>query len=473
MRTLALDEIRSAVRGTWRTRGDAVRTSGISTDTRAARAGDLFIALCGEKYDGHDFLAAAAKAGCVSAMVERNRELSADVLGAFPGSVIGVTDTGEALCELGGWYRRMLAATVVAVTGSNGKTTTKRMIHHILQTRLVGTCSPKSFNNAIGVPLTLLGAGTGDDYVVCELGTSAPGEIAALARRTGPDIAVITSVGPTHLEKLGSIEGVVAEKASLLGYLDDGGIAVVWADDELLERATKPYEGRLIRFGTDAGADLRLSGYESDGLTQRFQINGRLWVNLPMPGRHNALNAIAAIAVARRFGLDEADAAAALADFPGTEMRMQAQQVGPLQVINDAYNANPASMIAAVEVLADISAERRILVLGDMRELGADAKGMHRQLGRQVAATRPDLVIGVGALGKYIAEGAAASGVTVLAFKSVRQAAGELSSLLAPGDAVLLKGSRGMRMEKLLTPIRGAFETPSQAGKNARESTAT
>ena len=366
-----------------------------------------------------------------------------------------------ALGDLASVHRDLCPATVIGVTGSNGKTTVKRMIHHILSRRLTGTCGPKSFNNAIGVPLTLLGTSGGDDYVVCEIGTSAPGEIAALSAIVRPDVAVITSVGETHLEKLGSLERVTAEKAAIVGEMAKDGLAVVRTDSDLLARAVRSYDRRVVWFGESDTAEFRLTGYRPGNRCQCFQLNGRFWIDLPLTGRHNALNALAAIAVAQRLGFSQADAASALADFKGVEMRLQWIDLGNVTILNDAYNANPTSMVAAAAALGEQPAGRRVMIAGDMLELGAAAEDLHVRTGRQIAACGLDLLIGVGRLGRYIAKGAAEAGVPVRKFATVETASRSIRRLLKPGDLVLVKGSRAMRMERLVdlvgkSPVKSA-----------------
>jgi len=456
MKTLTLDEIRAAVHGRWLARGGPASAKAVTTDSRTAGASELFIALRGENHDGHDFLPGVAAAGCVGALVRLDSEPRPELAQRFPGGVIGVANTTEALGRLAAYHRDQCPAAVVGVTGSNGKTTTKRMIHHILSRRLTGTCSPKSFNNEIGVPLTLLAAGGGDDYVVCEIGTNAPGEIDALAKIVRPDVAVITSVGETHLEKLASVQRVAIEKATILAHLAPDGLAVVWADDDLLTRAARAHARRTVHFGLADDAELRLTACQPAGRGQRFQVNGRLWVDLPLPGRHNATNALAALAVAQRFGFTLADAATALAEFDGVEMRLQWIDCGAVSVLNDAYNANPASMLAAAQTLASLPAERRVLIAGDMRELGSAAEELHRRVGREAGECGIDLLIGVGLLGRYIAQGAADAGKAAETFDSLEQATGAVVALLRAGDVVLVKGSRAMRMETLVEEIRRA-----------------
>ena len=466
MRAMTLDEVREAVHGRWLARGGVQTVQGVTTDTRSAGAGQLFFALAGQRTDGHEYLAQAAQAGCAAAIVAAGADIPAETLAAFAGGVMAVADTTVALGYLAGRHRKLLSApAVIGVTGSNGKTTVKRMIHHILSRRLRGTCSPKSFNNNIGLPLTLLGVSPGDDYVICEIGTSAPGEIAALSKIARPNLAVITSVGPAHLERLGSVDRVAVEKASILGSLTDDGLGVIWADSPQLAKAVRYYKCRLIRFGESSEADLRLTGLAPMGRCQRFQLNGRLWVDLPMPGRHNAMNALAAIAAAQRFGVDQVDSAAALADFGGSAMRLEWIEVGSGALINDAYNANPASMAAAVDVLAGCGHGRKVFVVGDMRELGEQARELHLEVGRTAGRGGVDLVIAVGPLGRYIAEGASELGTATAEFETVQAAAKAAAGLVRPGDRVLVKGSRTMGMEDLIPTIRAALEAPCVAGE--------
>ena len=467
MRSFTPEEIRRAVRGRWRWPAGPVAIRNISTDTRTAREGALFVALRGERFDAHNFLDKAVAIGCVAAMVNQDFDLDEDLIKAFQGGVIGVPDTTVALGDLAADVRRRLPATIVAVTGSNGKTTVKRMIDHILSKRHTGSAGVKSYNNAIGVPLTLFAAEADHHYVICELGSNAPGEIVALTRIAQPDVAVITSVSEAHLEKLGSVERVAMEKASVLAGLSRTGLAVVWADSPDLTRALKVYDSRMIRFGRDESAELRITGYESRPGGGRFELNGRCWVDVPAPGEHNAFNALAAMAVAQRFGFSQEEAAEALGDYVGEEMRLQPFKAGKVTLINDAYNANPASLVAAASAMGSFAGKRRVIVAGDMLELGEQSPELHRRSGERVAEIGVDLLIGVGELGAYIAEGAAAGGAKTERIKSVRAACKETPGLLRPGDVVLIKGSRAMRMERLAGPIAKAFGDGRASAKGA------
>jgi len=463
---MSMDEIRRCVHGRWCSEGVDVMIEGVSIDSRTANPGDLFIAIRGENFDGHDFLPAAAQAGCIGALVDIDGcqiGLAEENDRRFGAGMISVDDTIKALGLLAVEHRKNASVTtVIGVTGSNGKTTTKRMIDHILSRRFSGSGSPKSFNNNIGVPLTLLGVNRNDDYVVCELGSNAPGEIRHLTAMASPNIGVITSIGPTHLEKLGSIEQVAVEKASMLGLLADDALAVVWGDSDELNHSSRAFEGRMIKFGRSEQCQLRLSDYRAVGRGCVFEINGRLEVKLSVTGSHNALNAMAAIAVAQRMGVDPVDAAGELADFAGVPMRQEWIQAGPISIINDAYNANPSSLAAAGEVLSTAEGLRRVLIAGDMLELGDAAEDFHRQAGQRLGQSNVDLLIGVGALGRYIAIGAQDADVETLSFDSVEDILAEIVDLLQPGDAVLIKGSRSMGMERLVEAAVKGFEDPGK-----------
>jgi UDP-N-acetylmuramoyl-tripeptide--D-alanyl-D-alanine ligase len=444
-----------------------LKVTSISTDTRTAKAGELFVAIVGEHFDGHAFLPQAAAAGCAAAIVSAKASLPPQLAASFPGGIIAVADTVKALGDLAAWHRRDRATKVIGVTGSNGKTTVKMMIHHVLSRRLRGSCSPKSFNNAIGVPLTLLAAGTEDEYVVCEIGSNAPGEVAALSAIARPDVAVITSIGPTHLEKLGSVAHVAVEKASILRHLTPDGLGIVPTDSRELDKALRGATVKLVRFGQADAAEFRLTGYTSAGLRgSRFEVNGQLWVNLVLPGRHNAINALAVLAAANHFGFCPTEAGEMLAEFSAVPMRLERIELGDLTVINDAYNANPDSVVAAADVLGEEGEQlvkgekrtgRKVMVVGDMRELGKQAPALHAKTGGEIAARAVDLLVCVGTLGRYIALGAAEGGLEVVAFDTAEQAAQALPPLLRAGDIVLIKGSRAMGMEKLIDPLRAAF----------------
>lgn len=497
-----------------------VPITGVSTDTRAIAPGNLFVALRGERFDAHEFLLDAVRAGAVALVVDDASRVPQDGFKAATGGrgvgVLKVADTGKALLAIAAAYRRTFTRTkVIAVCGSNGKTTTTRLIHAVLSTTLRGSHSPKSFNNSVGVPLTLLAVQPGDQYVVCEVGTSAPGEIAALADVVRPDIAVITSIGREHLEFLGSLEGVAREESAIIKALNPkSGVAVVNADSpELMAqvRALGDQLGTLVTFGSSEQASLRVANVRQEfdevsaKFVLRFSVNARSEYTLPTLGTHNAVNALAAIAVAKRLNIDEARLAAGLASAAMPELRLDQRRValpgtsehapGPVHVIADCYNANPDSMLAAVRTLLELewppltqesaasaperAASRRVCVLGDMLELGGDSAQMHaevlNELARLSSATTRgvDLVVCVGdqmgAASAVLAphgwrEGGDATnarssaGLTTgrgrqlvrVAHVAQPELADAVAALLRPDDLVLLKGSRRMGLERVL-----------------------
>lgn len=470
------ESFREIIGGRWVARrrgGEPAHLTGINTDSRTLERGQVFLALRGDHFDGHRFLATAANAGAPLLIVD-DAEAAADVPEGRC-DVLQVADTQRALTQLATAWRRRLGGRVIAVTGSAGKTTTKHLIHTVLSSHYVGSASPKSFNNHIGVPLTLLAARPGDAYTVVEVGTNAPGEIAALARIVEPDIAMVTHVGAAHLEGLGGPEGVLREKASLLTHLREGGLAIVNGDIAGLQDYRKVVP-TMLSFGESAGCDLRMTDYTAEAGGARFTVNGRWNFRLPMLGRHSAMNALAAIAVCRHMQLSEQQIADALAKVRPAMMRLEVQQVGPAEggvtLINDAYNANPDSTAAAIDVLAEYpAAGRRVAVLGDMLELGEEAAERHRRAGEQVAEAGVDAAVFAGRLMMFAAEAAAkrlpAERVLALPDWPEGDATERAAAMIEPGDTVLLKGSRGMRMERLIDAIvrrLTATDRPTTAG---------
>jgi UDP-N-acetylmuramoyl-tripeptide--D-alanyl-D-alanine ligase len=440
----------------------------VSIDSRDITPGCVFIAIKGEKTDGHRYLAGALAGGASVLVVHDAASIDGLSLPAHV-AVLQVSDTADGLLRLAAAYRRTLDKTrVIAVGGSNGKTTTCKLLHSVLSASLRGTASPKSFNNAIGVPLTILSARRTDQYLICEIGTNAPGEIAPLAAVIEPDIAVITSIGREHLEGLGGLAGVVAEEASLIPSLRAGGTAIVTADSPLLletlrpafaPKATAAQPRTLLTFGVSPAADLRVTNVDVTESSTSFSLNQRDRFSVPMPGAHNACNAAAVIAVARKLGLTAQAIEASLAVAKGPEMRMHRTTSAGVQFINDAYNANPDSTLAAIATFRQAFAKapgvtRRVLVLGDMLELGAAGPDMHREVGEAVAAAACfDLVVLVGPLCLFAAEriSKSAPGLSLMPFADAAEAnAHAIAALFRPGDAVLLKASRGTGLERIL-----------------------
>lgn len=480
MKPVTLEEVVSATEGTCDRSTLPGSITRVTTDSRDVKPGDLFFAIKGERFDGHLFVGEALASGAMAAVVRHDFQWTSPLMETPAAAkippdaiLIRVDDTINALGRLGRYCRLQLleAVTVVAVTGSNGKTTTKSMIAHLLSGRWKGRASIKSFNNNIGVPLTLLSVEPSDEFVICEVGTNAPGEIAELANLVEPEVAVITGVSEAHLEGLGSLDKIADEKLSLLKFLRPGGCAVLNQDCEALTAGLKRDRAfaklKKVTFGVSADADLRLTGYQpvaepgADGRiggSVEFTVNDRFKYRLGVLGRHNVSNAMAAIAVARRFGMDHDEIAGRLATFSLPPMRLEARRVGRLTLVNDAYNANPASMMAAVGVLSEMtSAKRRVLIVGDMRELGEQSERLHREVGEKIAAGDVQVVIAVGERAKLVAQTvkrASGGEKETHAFASTDLARKRLISYLRPDDAVLIKGSRALGLERLAEAIR-------------------
>jgi UDP-N-acetylmuramoyl-tripeptide--D-alanyl-D-alanine ligase len=347
---------------------------------------------------------------------------------------------------------------VIAVAGSNGKTSTKHLIHGALCGKLRGSISPKSFNNEIGVPLTILPADPFQDYLVLELGTNHHGEIQVLTEMALPDIAVITNCGAEHLEGLDDLMGVRRENASIISGLNPRGLLVVNGDDPELLNAVSAYKGKRITFGFGPSNDLFANDIRCDASGTRFFLNNsRREVFVPMLGRHTAGNALAAIAVARRMGVSEDAIIRSLAEARGPEMRLQLQEIGGITLLNDAYNANPNSMRAALETLASLQPRgRRVAVLGDMLELGKSSERYHREIGEFASTCRLDLLACVGRQAALVAESARKAGMSAGAichFPDSRAAANAVAEWLREGDLILLKASRTIHLETVAQAI--------------------
>ena len=457
MRPFHLKEIQEIVSGRFMHLQPAELTiTGVSTDSRTCKEGDVFFPICGEKFDGHDFIPEAVEAGAAAVVVSREIPKAAQF--ARRSAFIYVKDTTRALGLLAGEYRRRLGTCVIAVTGSVGKTTVKEMIHHVLRRRFTGYRAPGSFNNHVGVPLTLFAVTGAEDYVVVELGTNHRGEIAQLTHIARPDVSVITRVCPTHCEGLGDdLDLVAREKGAILDELPAHGLGVLNGDDENVYSQRRRYRGSNVIFGTADHCQLRAEHIEVNAEGIAFVLNDRFPFRLPVLGEHNVHNALAAIAVARRFGLEMDEIAEALADVSLPKMRLQLIETDSLTVINDAYNASPASMTAALGALAQVAnGHRRVAVLGDMLELGRRSRQWHRKLGGQVVKAGVDLLVAVGEYAETVAGAATAAGLPsgqVATYKDTAAACRGVRRRLRSDDVVLVKGSRSLGLDKLVEKL--------------------
>ena len=421
--------------GAWSVRPPS-RATGISKDTRSLRPGELYVALRGERFDGHAFVEAAFAAGAVGAMVEEG------YAGPEPGPLLRVRDPLDGLRSLACAYRDTWRASVVGITGSVGKTTVKEMIASVLSEKGKTHRTEGNLNNHIGLPLSMLAMPTDAETGVFELGMSRPGEIAELAELLRPEIGVVVAVGAAHLEAFGSVEEIADEKGALPARLPEDGAAWIDADSEWAERlrARSAAPVRTVSLSGEADCAGRPvpGGVEVDGF----------FYPLRWPGRHVALNALFAIALGREAGLGPEGIAAGLAAVRLPGMRWEERESGGVRFVNDAYNANPLSMRAALRTFAeDRRAGARWAVLGAMRELGEAARTEHVELGRFLAGLDLD---GVVAVGEEAAEMATENVSKTLPVRDVSEAARLLKERLRPGDAVLLKASRGERLERII-----------------------
>ena len=435
--------------------GDDSVIKGVSIDSRTVKPGDCFFAVKGENFDGHDYVADAFAKGAACAVISR----AVGGEGLAGKCLLMVADTIEALGDFGGEYRRQAGFKVVAITGSVGKTTTRQITAHALSRRFRVHQSPKSFNNNIGVPLTLLLAEPQTEIVVAELGSNHPGEIACLTRIAQPDIAVVTNVHPAHLAGFGDLETIVQEKLSISEGLASGGTFIINSD---LVDVCRAKRADFLTFGKSESADYRVRDISSDGLTSRFTIDDTE-IYLPLPGAGNVENALAAWALCSRFGLKIEDFAEAVRTLPAVSMRAEVLDIGTLTVLNDCYNANPASMENALGILQALHVDtnrRSVFICGDMAELGPETERLHEELGGKILRANVQLLIGVGKLAEIAARSAQRStkgDLQVKCFNDAGSACNNLHEFVKDYDIVLVKGSRCARLETAVGQLKELF----------------
>ncbi len=435
--------------------GEAV-FSDITTDTRSVPPGSLFIALKGERFNGEDFLEKAREAGAGGVLISAS--CPEEKWSGLSLPVFRVPDTLKAYQEIAGAWRKRFSLPVVAITGSNGKTTTKDLTASVLGANFPVLRTEANFNNEIGLPKTLLGLSPEHRAAVVEIGMRGPGQIAALAPYAAPSVGVVTNVGENHIEILGSVENIAKAKAEMVEALSSGGTAVLNADDSrVLAMKEKADAGvSVVTFGESEKADVRAIDVVQDGLKTLFIVSfpggKKQTYRLPMPGRHNVSNALAALATGHVLGLSPEEMVAGLEAPAMSDARFACEKHGEYMIINDAYNASPLSMGAAIRTMKEIAPGRRVAVLGDMLELGDYATAAHRRVGGELAASGAEVLVTRGTLGEEIAAGAEAAGMKAVYRCSTHEEAAEtLRSLLQPGDTVLFKGSHGMQMDKIIS----------------------
>ncbi|MBR2179568.1 MAG: UDP-N-acetylmuramoyl-tripeptide--D-alanyl-D-alanine ligase [Selenomonadaceae bacterium] len=429
----------------------------IVTDSRKITEGSLFIALKGEIFNGEDFAVEAVNKGAAGVIVSTDcpkEKLPEN------GLVLKVSDTLAAYQSFARAWRDNFNIPIVAITGSNGKTTTKDLTAAALSRLGDIQKTSKNYNNEIGVPLTLLGLNESHKAAVVEVGMRGLHQIDALAEVVKPTIGIVINVTETHIELLGSIENIALAKSEMVTSIKRGGLVILNADDpNVLAMKDKAAEGvKVLTFGIDHEADLQAFDIETDSITTTFKVRGiaDYTFKISLLGRHNVLNALAAICAALESGLSCEDIQAGFEELETTAMRFQVIEKDGLTIINDAYNAAPASMRASLKTTADLAKGRKIAVLGDMLELGDISESAHREVGRETAKVGFDFLITLGTLAKFIAAGAEDAGLDaerVLSFETHEDAAEALKGIIKTGDTVLFKASRGMKLEKVLELI--------------------
>ena len=446
----SLDQI-AQFAGAVRQNGDGSRlVTNLSTDSRSLQPGDLFVALRGDHFDGHKFVHEASQSGAAGAIVEK--QWTGKSAPEFP--LLRVADTLVAYQQIAAHYRRSLGIKVVAITGSNGKTSTKDFTASVLARRFRVAKTEGNLNNHVGLPRTMLEAASQDEIGVWEIGMNHPGEIASLAQLAQPDVAIITNIGIAHIEFMGSREAIAREKGDLAVAVAPGGTVILNGDDEFADAIAQRTVAKVIFAGIDRGEVQAREIVQTAGGSEFTVLEGAHHCHavLPVPGLHMVQNALLALAAGRVFGLSLEECAAGLAAAPIAKARLQIREIHGVQFIDDSYNANPDSTKAALRTLAELETEgQRIAVLGEMAELGTESIRGHREVGQTAASLGIDRLIALGQGSAEIAVAAEAAGLTNSRMVASAEEAAELLCEVAhPGDLVLVKGSRAARTERVL-----------------------
>ena len=431
----------------------------ISTDSRTIKDGELFVALRGENFDGHKFVEDVAKRGAAGAIVDPKWK------GKVPNkfALVRASDTLLAYQNLATNYRKSLSLKVVAITGSNGKTSTKDFCASVLGRKFRVTKTQGNFNNHVGLPRTILETTSEHEVGVWEIGMNHPGEVAPLAKIAAPDAAIITNIGVAHIEFMGTREAIAREKGALAEAVDSEGTVILNADDPFSEGIAKRTRARVVLAGINNGV-LRATEIEQSASGSEFTIlegGHRCRARLSVPGLHMVQNALLAVAAGRAFGVLLEECAVGLATAPLTKARLQIKEINGVQFLDDSYNANPDSMKAALRTLMELDADgRRIAVLGEMRELGAESQRGHEEVGEEAAALGVDQLIGIGEMGGIISGAAKKAGLEKSdTAESTSEAADLLIDIAEPGDLILIKGSRLARTEDVIAAFAKARES--------------
>ncbi|MEG6521883.1 UDP-N-acetylmuramoyl-tripeptide--D-alanyl-D-alanine ligase [Desulfotomaculum sp. 1211_IL3151] len=450
MLTYSIQEIARVTGGNLLQGNPGAVLTGIATDSRKVKKGDLFVALLGQRVDGHAYVQKAIEQGASALLISSRVDSNPDIPMVF------VKDTLQALQQLASDNRFRLNIPVVAVTGSNGKTSTKDMIAAVLNSRYKTLKTEGNFNNELGLPLTLLNLNETHQAAVVEMGMRGRGEIDFLAQLAKPTGAVITHIGESHMELLGSVENIALAKTEVLAHIGTEGFAILNADSPYLRELAQGCKGKVWLYSLGNDGDLRAANLRPEAAGIRYTVfypGGEGEIYLPVPGSHNVMNSLAAIGVGLQLGLDFTEIAQGLEKLALTHSRLEILQRRGLTIINDTYNANPSSTKAALRVLAETAKGRKIAVLGNMYELGNMEQSGHFEVGETAAAIPVDYLVTVGNLAEWVARGALAGGLAqekIYPCEENARAVEVLGGLARAGDTILIKGSRGMHMEEIV-----------------------
>lgn len=461
MESMLLKDVIFAAGGTLTQGEPSGAINRISTDSRDVKSGDLFVALKGEKFDGHDFIEEAVKRGAQTIITHVIMDKLPEKIGA-----VLVKDTLKALQDIAAFYRRQFNIPVAAVTGSTGKTTTKDMIHTLLVSKFNVLKSEGNLNNQIGLPITLLKLNKEHQLAVVEMGMSGFNEISRLSEIAEPSLGVITNIGLSHIENLGSRENILKAKLELFERFDKRCTAILNADDDLLWELRDKLPFNVIYYGTKNNIPLCAENIESlngKGISYTlYAEDEKHRISLNVPGRHNVYNSMAAIAAARHFGVEFEKILNALENVKTHKMRLEITTLkGRITVIDDAYNANPDSVVSAIAVLKDLPGKRKIAVLGDMLELGTYSEYAHRHVGKAVFDNAIDVLITKGKLSRVIADQAQSLGMgknRIFSLDSNADVKSMLHTFIEREDTILVKGSRGMSMEEIVMFLKTGWD---------------
>lgn len=450
MKPAKLADVIAAIGGELVQGNAEVEITGVSTDTRTVKPGDLFFAIVGETFDGHAFIHTAVEKGAAAVIISHPAEIE--------GTVIKVPDTLVALGDLAMWHRQRYNVRVVGITGSVGKTSTKEMVAAVLSSKFKVLKNAGNFNNEIGVPMTIFQLEPEHEILVQEMAMRLPGEIAELAEIAKPDIGVITNIGLSHIERLGTQDAIAAAKSELLESLPEEGIAVLNINDPYFGFLAQKASAGIISYGVDEGdVQAQCVSMDEGGHPSFDLVIGQLrkHVTLSVAGAHNVPNAAAAAAVGVSFGMTLDEVVEGLESIHPTDKRANVIEAHGYKVYDDTYNASPASMTSALHTIASMAGDRKIAVLGDMLELGDHAEAAHHYVGKIAGESGLDMLVTVGELSKHISEGARSAGrCNTHEFSNSEEAAAAMKAEAKPGDVILVKGSRGMKMEKVVEALK-------------------